>query len=143
MKLTCSTESISSDAAMHLVAAAVNKAAEINLAVAVAVVDTEGQLKAFHRMDRTPVIAVDTVQAKARAALLGLSTEELGEAMADSLPILLSMLTMKGITLLGGGLPIHHGGAVIGAIGVGGALTVQDVAIAEAALASLATLTGK
>lgn len=143
MNLTFNTESISSNAAMQLISAAVTKAAEMNVAVAVAVVDTEGQLKAFHRMDRTPVVAVDAVQAKARAALMGLSTEELAEAMADNLPILLSMVTLKDVTLLGGGLPIHHGGVVIGAIGVGGALTEQDIAIAEAALASLSALTGK
>lgn len=137
MKLTFSTESVSSAAAMALVSAAVNKAMDMNVAIAVAVVDTEGQLKAFHRMDRTPVVAVDAVQAKARAALMGLSTEELGEALSDNLPILLSMVTLRDVTLLGGGLPIHHGGAVIGAIGVGGALTEQDVAIAEAALASV------
>lgn len=135
--LTFKAESIASEAAMQLVAVAVDRARELGVAVAVAVVDTEGQLKAFHRMDKTPVVAVDAVQAKARAALMGLSTEELGEALADNLPILLSMVTLKDVTLLGGGLPIHHNGAVIGAIGVGGAMTDQDVQIAEAALASL------
>lgn len=135
--LTFTSESIASDAAMQLVAVAVDRAREMGVAVAVAVVDTEGQLKAFHRMDKTPVVAVDAVQAKARAALMGLSTEELGEALADNLPILLSMVTLKDVTLLGGGLPIHHKGAVIGAIGVGGAMTDQDVKIAEAAVASL------
>ena len=135
--LTFTSESIASDAAMRLVTVAIERAREMGVAVAVAVVDTEGQLKAFHRMDKTPVVAVDAVQAKARAALMGLSTEELGEALADNLPILLSMVALKGMTLLAGGLPIHHGGAVIGAIGVGGAMTDQDVAIAEAALAAL------
>ncbi len=139
MKLTVSTETISSEAAMQLVSAAVSKASELNVSIAVAVVDTDGLLKAFHRMDRTPVVAVDAVQAKARAALMGLSTEELAEAMADNLPIMLSMVTLKDVTLLGGGLPIRHGGAVVGGIGVGGALTEQDVAIAEAAMASLAS----
>ncbi len=137
MDLTYKTESLSSQAAMRLVTAAIEKAEQACVAVAVAVVDTEGQLKAFHRMDRTPVVAVDAVQAKARAALMGLSTEELAEALVDNLPNLLSMVTLKDVTLLGGGIPIRHHGAVIGALGVGGALTEQDVTIAEAAVASL------
>ena len=137
MDLTYKTESVSSQAAMRLVAAAIEKAEQAGVAVAVAVVDTEGQLKAFHRMDRTPVVAVDAVQAKARAALMGLSTEELAEALVDNLPNLLSMVTLKDVTLLGGGIPIRHKGTVIGALGVGGALTEQDVTIAEAAVASL------
>lgn len=137
--LTFSTESISSAAALTLIDRAVAKASEMDLAVAIAVVDTDGMLKAFHRMDGTPVIAVDAVPAKARAALMGLSTEELAEALSDNLANLLSMVTMKDVTLLGGGLPIRAGDKTIGAIGVGGAMTEQDVAIAEAALESLET----
>lgn len=138
--LTFTTESISSAAALALIGAAVEKAKAMNLAVAVAVVDTDGMLKAFHRMDHTPVIAVEAVPAKARAALMGLSTEELAEALSDNQANLMSMVTMKDVTLLGGGLPIRVGGAVVGAIGVGGALTEQDVKIAEAALAALENL---
>lgn len=135
--LTFTTESISSSAAFALITAAVEKAQSMDLSVAVAVVDTDGMLKAFHRMDHTPVIAVEAVHAKARAALMGLSTEELAEALSDNYANLLSMVTMKDVTLLGGGLPIRVDGAVVGAIGVGGALTDQDVKIAEAALAAL------
>lgn len=139
-KLTFSTESVSSAAALCIVEAAIAKATEIGVAVAIAVVDTDGQLKAFHRMDHTPVIAVDAVPAKARAALMGLSTEELAEALSDNQALLMSMVTMKDVTLLGGGLPIRRGGTVIGAIGVGGALTEQDVEVGEAALAALSAL---
>ena len=136
-RLTFSTESISSAAALTLIDKAVAKASDRGLAVAIAVVDTDGMLKAFHRMDGTPVSAVDAVPAKARAALMGLSTEELAEALSDNQANLLSMVTMKDVTLLGGGLPIRSGDKIIGAIGVGGALTEEDVAIAEAALAAL------
>ncbi|WP_372780308.1 heme-binding protein [Litorivivens sp.] len=135
--LTFTSESISSAAALTLIDRAVAKASEMDLAVAIAVVDTDGMLKAFHRMDGTPVIAVDAVPAKARAALMGLSTEELAEALSDNQANLLSMVTMKDVTLLGGGLPIRSADRIIGAIGVGGALTEEDVAIAEAALAAL------
>lgn len=135
--LTFTSESISSAAALTLIQKAVAKASDMEVAVAIAVVDTDGILKAFHRMDHTPVIAVEAVPAKARAALMGLSTEELAEALSSNQANLLSMVTMKDVTLLGGGLPIRHGDKIIGAIGVGGALTEQDVAIAEAALASL------
>ncbi|WP_372759669.1 heme-binding protein [Litorivivens sp.] len=138
--LTFSTESISSAAALALIDAAVNKANAMGVAVAVAVVDTDGMLKAFHRMDHTPVIAVDAVPAKARAALMGLSTEELAEALSNNQANLLSMVTMKDVTLLGGGLPIRSGEKIIGAIGVGGALTEEDVKIGEAALAVLESM---
>jgi glc operon protein GlcG len=41
------------------------------------------------------------------------------------------------MTLLGGGVPIVVGGAVVGAIGVGGGTIDQDIVVAEAGLAAL------
>ncbi len=128
---------ISAVGAQRLVDAAVAEAAQRGLALGVAVVDTEGMLKAFARMDGAPAIVIEATQAKARAALMGLGSGELGQMMLDNLPNLVSVATLGGMTLLGGGLPIRADGRLIGAIGVGGASTEDDLTVAEVALKAL------
>ncbi len=129
---------VSYDASARLVAAAVAEARALGVAVCVSVVDPSGVPRAFARMDGAPLVAVEMSRAKAQTALLGLGSAELGEALAGQLPQLVSFAAQDRVALLGGGIPILLDACLVGAIGVGGASTEQDIAIAEAALASLA-----
>lgn len=128
------TACITADAAWALTRAAADEAARQGVSVCVAVVDPQGVLKAFLRMDGALAIAVESCQAKARAALMGMGSMELGDALTGHWPALLSFANDESISLLGGGLPILDGDQQIAAIGVGGASAEQDIAIAQQAL---------
>ncbi|HUH37218.1 MAG TPA: heme-binding protein [Spongiibacteraceae bacterium] len=137
MSHTHSQPVVSHRAAIALVQAALAKAEALGLAVAIAVVDRNGLLRGALTMDAAPLIAEQMCRAKANAALLGLASEQLANMLKDQLPQLVSFASWPGVSIMGGGLPVIIDGQVVGAIGVGGASTEQDIAIAEAALASL------
>ena len=73
--------SISSELAQNMVNAAVAKARELGVAENVAILDDGGNLKAFSRMDGTPIPTIEIAQNKASLATevplgrLGLSEE--------------------------------------------------------------------
>lgn len=123
--------SINCETAMRLVERAVERAQADGVAVCVAIVDPRGSLKAFASMDGAPELAVETSKVKANTALMGLGSGDLASAMEGQWAQLASLAAAPGVTMLGGGLPLFEAGNLIGAIGVGGALTEQDIAIAE------------
>jgi uncharacterized protein GlcG (DUF336 family) len=132
-------QGVSLAGAQALVAAAMAKAQEMNLPIAVAVVDESGVLKAFARMDGNSLASVELVQAKAfTSAAFRTPTHVLAERNAADPTRVASLPNFERITFLGGGYPISAGGVVIGGIGVGGGSAQQDQEIAEAALASIA-----
>jgi uncharacterized protein GlcG (DUF336 family) len=128
--------SVAANAAGQMISRAVAAALNSGGAFAIAVVDESGILKAFHRMDGAPLIAVDTAIKKARlAAGFGLPTGETWYNFIKDDPILLEGAgQLPGFILLGGGSPIVHEGQVCGAIGVSGGHYKQDEAIVKAAL---------
>jgi uncharacterized protein GlcG (DUF336 family) len=121
-----------------LVAAAVAKALEIGVPMAIAVVDESGLLKAFNRMDGAGPAGVDIVQNKAyTAAAFRTPTQALAQRLQEQPTQIASFTTTPRVTLLPGGLPISVGGTVIGGIGVGGGSGEQDVLVAQAALSAV------
>lgn len=133
---------ISLNQAKTLVEAAVSSARSANANVAIAVVDANGDLVCFYRMDGAISIAVTSSQGKARAAILfGQPTKAVADAVADGKAIS-STLTPSGagtfaIAIQQGGLPIIRNGKIIGGIGVGGSAPANDESFAKAALESL------
>ncbi len=70
--------------AQKIVGFIVNKASEMNKAVAVAVADAHGELIAFARMDGVPLPSIAIAMNKAwTAARTGKPTEEIGEKVKD------------------------------------------------------------
>ncbi len=69
-------QSISSELAQKMVNAAVAKARELGVTENVAILDDGGNLKAFSRMDGTPISTIEMAQNKAYTALLGVSTQD-------------------------------------------------------------------
>ncbi|HEY9036338.1 MAG TPA: heme-binding protein [Pseudomonadales bacterium] len=126
---------LSADKARVLALAAIDMAREQGVAVAVAVVDAAGQLKAFLADDQSPWVATELSQRKAKTALLGLESGALGQALVDQTALLHSFSAVPGVTLLAGGIPVRVDGQVVGAIGVGGGSPEQDADIARQALA--------
>jgi glc operon protein GlcG len=125
--------------AKKMVAAAEAAATAANAHVAISVVDSNGDLVYFERMDTAAPRAVTSSQGKARAALLfGMPSREVQEAMAAGKPLATTITAPAAgaweITIQQGGLPILKDGKVIAAIGCGGSASANDEKFAQAGI---------
>ncbi|MDQ1461594.1 MAG: hypothetical protein QOI08_3078 [Actinomycetota bacterium] len=128
--------SISYELAQKMVNAAVAKAGELGVAENVTILDEGGNLKAFSRMDGTPIPTIEIAQNKAYTALFGVSTQDFFDSIEGDPSLLAGIPTLARVAAWGGGFPIVVNGEVVGAIGVSGAPLVQNVVdCARAALA--------
>ena len=134
MEKTYVKKAITYELAARMVAAAIKRAKELNAKQNVAVLDDTGNLKAFGRMDKAPLLGVEGCQRKAYTALYGFSTVDLYKRIKDDPSRLIGLSHFSRATVVGGGLPIVIEGEVIGGIGVGGGTVEQDVACAQAGL---------
>jgi glc operon protein GlcG len=128
--------------AKKMVAAAEAAAIAANAQVAIAVVDVNGDLVYFERMDGASARAVTSSQGKARAALLfGLPTKEVQDAMNAGKPISVTVTSPAAgaweLTVGQGGLPILKDGKVVAAIGCGGSLPANDEKFAQAGISAI------
>ena len=99
--------------------------------MAIAIVDTAGQLVYFERNDQTQTASTGIAQDKAvSAAMLRRPTKAVQDAIAAG-GAGLRYLTLHGVTAVEGGLPVIVGGKVIGAIGISGMASDQDGEIAK------------
>jgi glc operon protein GlcG len=124
-------------------AAAKARAADLKVAVNIAVVDDGGHLIAFARMDNARPGSAPTAITKATAAATFRQATGPLPAKGDpdtllSLGVSLAASASGGkATPLLGGLPITVDGQVIGAVGVGGATGEQDLQVAKAGVEAL------
>jgi glc operon protein GlcG len=107
--------------------------------VAIAVVDSNGDLVYFERMDGAMGRAITSSQGKARAALLfGVPTKQLQDAMAAGKPLSVTITSpaqgANELTPMQGGLPVMKDGKAIAAIGVGGSSPANDEKLAQAGI---------
>jgi glc operon protein GlcG len=118
--------------------AALAKADELGVAVAIAVVDHAGHLTSVARMDGSTFLATTMATNKAiTSAGTGMFTHEMAEFLAGNPAILTGMATQPGICVLPGGAPIRFNDAIAGAIGVAGAPTSAEQQIALAGVAAV------
>jgi glc operon protein GlcG len=100
--------------------------------VAVAIVDTGGNLVYYEKMDNTQIGSANVAIEKARtAALFKRPTKAFQDVLAgggDGLRI----LSLKGVVAIEGGIPLVMDGKIVGAIGVSGATSAQDAQCARA-----------
>ncbi|HEY2380594.1 MAG TPA: heme-binding protein [Terriglobia bacterium] len=123
---------IAVDAARKVAAAAVAEARKHSFMMAVAVVDTAGNLVYFEKMDGTQTGSVNVAIEKARsAALFRRPTKVFQDAVAQG-GIGLRMLGLPGAVPVEGGIPLMEGGKVVGAIGASGGTSVEDGQTAQA-----------
>lgn len=115
------------------------EAARLGVPMAVAVVDAEGGLQWFARMDGTLPVSTGLAIDKAyTAAALRMPTDEVGRLAQPGAPLYGIGNSHGGrIVLFGGGLPLRLGDRVVGGIGVSGGSVEQDVAAARPAAALL------
>lgn len=119
------------------IAAAAEKEALANQwAVSIAIVDDGGHLLWLQRLDGAAPISAHIAPAKARTAAVGQRESRLYEEMINGGRVsFLSAPTLEG--LLEGGVPIVKDGQCIGAVGVSGVKSTEDVQIARAGIAAL------
>ena len=131
---TFTKQSISAEMAQKMVAAAIAKAEELGVGQVAAFIDESGLLKAFCRMDGTPLVSIEVSQNKAYTALFGMPSQDFFNSIKDDPALAAGVPHIPRIVTFGGGLPIRIGDAVVGAIGVSGGSVEQDIACAQAGL---------
>ncbi len=105
-------------------------------AVTIAIVDAGGHLLWLHRMDGAAPLSAHIAPGKARTAALGRRDSKTYEDMVNGGRT--SFLSAPGVeALLEGGVPILQGGNCLGAVGVSGVKSNEDVQIARAGIAAL------
>jgi glc operon protein GlcG len=129
--------SITAETAKQLAAPALAEARKNNWTMAVAVVDPNGDLVYFEKMDHTQNGSVDVAIAKARsAARFKRPTKAFQDALAAGGEGL-RVLALQGAVPVEGGVPIVVEGKIVGAIGASGGTSQQDGVVAAAGLAAL------
>ena len=129
---------VTHEQARKAIAGAVTNAKSQNLPMAIAVVDTAGQLVAFERMDNTQFGSIAVSQDKAAsAALYRRPTKVFQDALAAG-GAGLRILTLRGANAVEGGVPLIIDGKIMGAIGVSGGSAEQDGVVAKAGMDALA-----
>jgi uncharacterized protein GlcG (DUF336 family) len=131
--------SITLKGALRLVNETLRGAEEMKLSVAVAVVDESCHIKALARMDGTTIFASQIAINKARtAAGFKTDTKRLWEVLVAEPSVLAGLPNLPGVAAYGGGVALIAAGECVGAIGVSGASSADDLVLAEHAAASLA-----
>jgi glc operon protein GlcG len=124
------------DQAKKLLTAAESFAVGKRYTVAVAIVDTGGNLVAFIKMDNTQIGSIDVALGKAKTANNFKRPTKAFEDVVAGGGAGLRVLALPAYPIEGGD-PIVVDGKIIGAIGVSGMSSAQDEEVAKAALAAL------
>ena len=102
------------------------------LGVSIAVVDDAGVLVALERLDAARLHTPEVAWRKARTAAIARTETGTLQAQVKEHP---AYATFPDRVPIEGGLPIEHEGEVVGAIGVSGGRTEEDVAVGRAGVA--------
>ena len=116
-----SERNVSLDLANQIAAGAVAACQANGHAVAAAVVDRAGGLRALQRADNAGPHTLASSQAKAYTSASARNSTLTMMEGAQKNPGAANLVHLPGFLLLGGGVPIKAGSEVIGAVGVGGA----------------------
>ncbi|MBM4415720.1 MAG: heme-binding protein [Chloroflexi bacterium] len=119
--------------AAQMIQASQDKARETGVAVCTAIVDADGRLFAFARMEGVHWLSIEVAQAKAfTGALLrrdGADLQNMNPAVLSALSVMYGgkLLAMGSVT------PVRQDGVVIASVGCSGATDEQDGECARAA----------
>lgn len=124
------------DDTKKIAAAAEAEAKANNWAVSISIVDDGGHLLWLQRLDGAAPISADIAPAKARTAALGRRETKVYEDMINNGRF--SFVTAPNLHgMLEGGVPILVNGQCVGAVGVSGVKSSEDVQIAKAGISAL------
>ena len=127
---------LSLDDVKRIAAASEAEALKNHWAVTIAIVDDGGHLLWLQRLDGAAPVSSHIAPAKARTAALGRRESKTYEDMINQGRVsFLSAPTIEG--LLEGGVPVLVDGHCVGAVGVSGVKSSEDVQIAKAGIAAV------
>jgi len=124
--------SINLDTSKKIAASAITEACKNNWTMAVAIIDTGGNLVYFEKMDGTQTGSVRVAISKGRSAVLFKRPTKAFQDMVAAGGEGLRMLRLEGAVPIEGGLPLFMDGKIVGAIGVSGGTSEQDGVVAKA-----------
>jgi glc operon protein GlcG len=124
--------SINLETAKKVMAAAQAESRKNGWNMAIAVVDTAGNLVAYEKMDQTQTASVQVAIDKAVSAAIYRRSTKVFEDIVAKGGAGLRVMNLRNASMVEGGLPIFADGKVIGAIGVSGANADQDGVAAKA-----------
>jgi glc operon protein GlcG len=123
--------SVSLENAKKVAAPALAEAEKNHWNVAIAIVDTSGNLVYYEKMDNTQLGSATIALDKARtAALFKRPTKAFQDAVET--PGGARVVGMHNVIAVEGGIPLVAEGKIVGAIGVSGATSAQDAQCAKA-----------
>jgi glc operon protein GlcG len=131
--------------AQTVIAGAHEHAGQLGVRIAVAVVDEGGLLQALGRMDGAMPLASQIAEAKAVGAAVWHRDGDSLRQVQETRPVFFAQVDrLVRLPLMpgAGSLLIRRGEAILGAVGVSGALPDQDRECAEAGLTALAAAQG-
>lgn len=130
---------ITLEQAEKIIAAAKNKAKEIDTKMNIAVVDAGANLVAFARMDGAWLGSLDISIKKAKTArFFDMNSGSIGELSQPGGSLYNIEHSNNGLITFPGGIPLKNSdGEIIGAVGVSGSTVENDHAVAEAGSKSL------
>lgn len=124
--------SITADNAKKVAGPAIAESRKNQWTMAVAVVDTSGDLVYFERMEDTQVgstdVAIDKARSAARFKRPTKAFQDIVAAGGEGMRI----LALKGAVPVEGGVPLIVGGKIVGAVGCSGGTSQQDGMCAQA-----------
>lgn len=128
---------IGTESAKKAAAAALAEAVKNHWTMAVAVVDPDGVLVYYEKMDNTQLGSADVAVAKARsAARFKRPTKAFQDALAQG-GTNLRILGLPGAVPVEGGIPLIADGKIVGAIGLSGDTSEHDGQCATAGAATI------
>jgi len=122
-----------------MMAAAENKAREIDVDMDIAITDDGGHLLMFHRMDNARITSIDIAISKAfTAAAARKSTRAYGETSGSGgITFGIHTSNQGRFMIIAGGLPIFIEDQIVGSIGCSSGHPDQDEAVAQAGIDAL------
>ena len=121
-------------AVMDMLAAAIEKAEQLNCPQCIVIVDGGGELLGEIRMPGAKFLSRKSARAKAlTAASIGAPSTQIPDHVRSAI----GHATDGAVTGLPGGLPVFVDKQLVGGIGVGSGAPDQDLAVAVAALAAI------
>lgn len=131
-----SKQMLTLDDVKKIAAAAEAEAVANQWGVVISVVDDGGHMLLLHRLDGAPLMSTVIAPAKAKAAALGKRDTKVFEDLINNGRI--AFMTVPGLeAMLEGGVAILVDGQCVGAVGVSGVKSSEDVQIAKAGIAAL------
>ncbi len=124
--------------ARSVVDAAVAKSQEMKVPIFAVVVNAVGQTVASARVDGSNFFSERIAVGKALTAIgMGVSTE-IWETLSESNPGFAGGITsVQDFTPFAGGMPLTVDGNIVGAVGISGGTSAQDIEVATAAASAL------